>query len=89
MPTYQLQDLTVRHLGGRSAPALQAINLTIEQGEQLALIGPSGAGKTTLLATLSLLEIHSPEHRSLLQLCAGDPSGFLDEGPSTQGGRRR
>nr|WP_315254872.1 ATP-binding cassette domain-containing protein [uncultured Duganella sp.] len=54
MPTYQLQDLTVRHLGGRSAPALQAINLAIEQGEQLALIGPSGAGKTTLLATLSL-----------------------------------
>ncbi|MRW92830.1 ATP-binding cassette domain-containing protein [Duganella sp. FT80W] len=55
MPTtYQLQDLTVRHLGAQSASALQAINLTIKQGEQLALIGPSGAGKTTLLATLSL-----------------------------------
>lgn len=62
MPTYQLQDLTVRHLGGRSAPALQAINLTVEQGEQLALIGPSGAGKTTLLATLSLS--HKPSEGS-------------------------
>ncbi|WP_432383295.1 phosphonate ABC transporter ATP-binding protein [Duganella sp. P38] len=62
MPTYQLQDLTVRHPGGRSTPALQGINLTIEQGEQLALIGPSGAGKTTLLATLSLS--HKPSEGS-------------------------
>jgi phosphonate transport system ATP-binding protein len=54
MSTYQLQNLTVRHLGARSSSALQAINLTIDQGEQIALIGPSGAGKTTLLATLSL-----------------------------------
>ncbi|TFW17133.1 ATP-binding cassette domain-containing protein, partial [Duganella callida] len=54
MPTYQLQDLTVRHPGAQSATALHAIDLTIEQGEQLALIGPSGAGKTTLLSTLAL-----------------------------------
>jgi phosphonate transport system ATP-binding protein len=53
MPTYQLQNLTVRHLGASRAAALHAITLTIEQGEQLALIGPSGAGKTTLLATLA------------------------------------
>jgi phosphonate transport system ATP-binding protein len=56
MPTYQLQDLTVRHIGvsaSTAAPALQAISLTVQQGEQLALIGPSGAGKTTLLATLA------------------------------------
>ncbi|MRX11190.1 ATP-binding cassette domain-containing protein [Pseudoduganella sp. FT25W] len=62
MPTYQLQNLTVRHLRAPSAPALQTINLTIEQGEQLALIGPSGAGKTTLLATLSLS--HKPAEGS-------------------------
>lgn len=53
MLTYELRNLTVRHLTASKAPALQAINLTIEQGEQLALIGPSGAGKTTLLATLA------------------------------------
>jgi phosphonate transport system ATP-binding protein len=54
MLNYQLKNLTVRHLSAPSTPALHAINLTVNQGEQLALIGPSGAGKTTLLATLSL-----------------------------------
>ena len=55
MPTYLLRNLTVRHPGAGPvpAPALQAISLTVRQGEQLALIGPSGAGKTTLLATLA------------------------------------
>ena len=53
---YRLQNLTVRHLAAGQAAALQGIDLTIAQGEQLAIIGPSGAGKTTLLATLACFQ---------------------------------
>jgi phosphonate transport system ATP-binding protein len=54
LETYRLEKLTVHHLaGGSAAPALHEIDLVVEQGEQLAIIGPSGAGKTTLLSTLA------------------------------------
>jgi len=35
---------------------LSNVNLTIEQGQFVALLGPSGSGKTTLLRCLTLLE---------------------------------
>lgn len=53
--TISLNALSVRHPGA-AAPALQAVDLSIAQGEQVALIGPSGAGKTTLLHTLALAQ---------------------------------
>ncbi|MEO7577847.1 MAG: ATP-binding cassette domain-containing protein [Massilia sp.] len=73
MMTYQLDQLTVRHLGHGQAPALHAISLNIEQGEQLAIIGPSGAGKTTLLATLACA--HQPSNGALSVL-GQDPWGL-------------
>jgi ATP-binding cassette subfamily C protein CydC len=36
-----------------AAPALEGIELTLQQGERLAVIGSSGAGKSSLLALLS------------------------------------
>lgn len=54
--SFVLRDVSVRHAGAERKGqqfALNAIDLSIAQGEQVALIGPSGAGKTTLLHTLA------------------------------------
>lgn len=37
-------------------PVLQAVNLSVAQGEIMAIIGKSGAGKSTLLRCINLLE---------------------------------
>ena len=39
-----------KHYG--SVRALDALDLTLEQGDPIALVGPNGAGKTTLLSLL-------------------------------------
>ncbi len=42
--------------GGADVEALKALDLTVAQGEFLAVMGPSGSGKTTLLNCLSGLD---------------------------------
>ena len=46
----QLRDVTVGWPGGE--PVLEHLDLTVEPGEKVALVGPSGVGKTTVAATL-------------------------------------
>jgi iron complex transport system ATP-binding protein len=47
-----LEHVTVE-LGGR--PVVDGVDLRVEQGEWLALIGPNGGGKTTLLRAIARL----------------------------------
>jgi phosphonate transport system ATP-binding protein len=48
----QLKEISVRHWASSSL-ALEKIDLQVQAGEQIAIIGPSGAGKTTLLHLLA------------------------------------
>ena len=42
--------------GGERIDVLRGVNLTIEPGEIVALLGPSGTGKSTMLQAVGLLE---------------------------------
>ncbi|MBS3953056.1 MAG: ABC transporter ATP-binding protein [Methylomicrobium sp.] len=53
----QLENIHRRfQVGDQAVHALNAINLTIAQGEYLSIMGPSGSGKSTLLNTIALLD---------------------------------
>ncbi len=52
MAIVNLQDVTYKY-PLTDSPALQNINLQVNEGEFLAIIGPNGAGKSTLCYTLA------------------------------------
>ncbi len=48
----ELRDVRYRY-PGQKRPALNGVNISIQPGERIALIGPTGAGKSTLAGLLS------------------------------------
>ena len=53
-----LESVTFRY-GGEHRPALDAVSITVEPGETVALVGPSGSGKTTIAGLIP--RFHDPE----------------------------
>lgn len=52
-----MEDVTFQHpvRGGETAPALNGINLRVNEGEYIAIVGANGSGKSTLARHLNAL----------------------------------
>jgi len=66
--------------GATSVEALRGIDLTIGEGEYVAVIGPSGSGKSTLMHILGCLDVPSEGRYEL----AGRDVSHLDEAALAQ-----
>ncbi|MDO4687008.1 MAG: ABC transporter ATP-binding protein [Corynebacterium sp.] len=73
-----------RH-AGRKDPALQGLDLHIEPGERVLLLGESGSGKSTLLAALAgvLGDVEDGERSGEISIHPG-PAGMVLQNPESQ-----
>ena len=76
MSLIDLQGVSrIYDLGHVQVAALQGVDLAVEQGEFLAIVGPSGSGKSTMMNILGCLDRPTAGTYSL----AGTPIAELDD----------
>jgi ABC-type lipoprotein export system ATPase subunit len=52
----KLENITKVYAGAQPVYALRGINMTVNKGEFISIVGPSGSGKSTLMNVLGLLD---------------------------------
>ena len=70
--------ITDLHKSYGSVEVLKGIDLTVEPGEVVCLIGPSGSGKSTLLRCINVLEQSNSGSIEVAGYTATDPETDLD-----------
>jgi putative ABC transport system ATP-binding protein len=70
-----LADVVKDYPGSPPVRAIDGIDLTVDEGEFLAIVGPSGSGKSTLLNLIGALDVPSSGHVHI----AGHDIGRLND----------
>ena len=68
MAVFEIRELSFRYPGSH-APALDQLDLTVEAGEFITLVGPTGSGKSTLLRLLKPELMQNGEISGVLHFC--------------------
>jgi putative ABC transport system ATP-binding protein len=74
-PVLELIDVAKEYPGDPPVVALGGVDLRIDQGELVAIVGPSGSGKSTLLHVMGTLERPT---RGVVRIAGEDTSAMSD-----------